>query len=112
MGLVSIRVHIGMTSATRASKKSALLTIDHLSLLVEPALRGVTTSLQDDMVALQATGQVVPCCGNHGVLPLEVLDDDLLLRLENCGVSITGPSTDMPGTEAYATSHTIAHVDR
>lgn len=80
-----------MTSARGASGRSAVLTIDHLSLLVEPTLRGVTTSLQDDMVALQATCQIVPCRGNHGVLPLEVLDDHFLLRLEKDGVSITGP---------------------
>lgn len=99
-----------MTSATRTSRKSAVLTIDHLSLLVEPALRGVTTSLQDDMVALQTTGQVVPRCGNHGILSLEVLDDDLLLGLEKCGVSITRFSTCIPHTGAYATSYTQSRM--
>lgn len=92
MGLVSIQVKSGTKSVTKtAGNQSAELTIDHLSLLVEPALRGVTTTLQDDMVALQATGQVVPCCGDHGVLPLEVLYDQILLCLEKWGVSITEP---------------------
>jgi hypothetical protein len=40
--------------------------------------------LQHDMVALQAAGEVVPGCGDHGVLALQVADDLLVCSLLGC----------------------------
>lgn len=57
------------------------LTIHHLPLLVQPAL-GLVLPLQDDVVALQPAGEIVPRRGDHGVFSLEVLDDMLVGDLE------------------------------
>ena len=58
-----------------------LLTIYQLPLLVQPAFGLVVPSLEDDVVALQPAGDVVPCCCDHGILALEVLDDLVACRL-------------------------------
>lgn len=52
----------------------AQLTIDHLPLLIQPALRRIVSALKHDMVTLQTAGEVVPRCGNKCILALQVLD--------------------------------------
>lgn len=63
-------------------------TIDHVPLLVEPALGRVVASLQHHVVALQPAGEVIPGRSYHGILTLEVLDHNVLLRLQNTGVLV------------------------
>ncbi|EPE09272.1 hypothetical protein F503_07048 [Ophiostoma piceae UAMH 11346] len=53
-------------------------TIDHLPLLVEPALGHVRPALQHHVVALQTARYVVPRRRDHGNLALQVLDDLVL----------------------------------
>lgn len=50
------------------------LTVDHLPLFVQPAFRRVVPTLQNDVVALQSAGEVVPRRGNQGIFSLEILD--------------------------------------
>lgn len=58
-----------------------------MPLLVKPALGRVVASLQHNVVALQPAGEVVPSRRDHGVLALEVLDHNILLRLQNTSAS-------------------------
>ena len=62
-------------SSNRRAKNFSRLTVDHLSLLVEPALRDVISPLENNMVALQAAGQIIPCSSDHGILALKILDN-------------------------------------
>ena len=57
---------------------AAQLTIDHLPLLVQPALGSILAALQNNVIALQSAGKVVPGCCHESVLSLEIFD--LLFR--------------------------------
>jgi len=55
--------------------------MDHLPLLIQPALWSVLPALQYDMITLQPTREIIPGCGNQGILAREVLDQCLIRRL-------------------------------
>ena len=46
------------------------LTVDHLPLLIEPTLWSIVPSLEDNMIALESTREIIPCCCNEGVFTL------------------------------------------
>lgn len=69
---VADKVSLDLVEVERVA--AAQLTIDHLPLLVEPALWRVVPPLQHDVIALETAREVVPGCGHEGILPLEILD--------------------------------------
>lgn len=83
--IYSVREYLAVREAPATQGQALLrLTVHQLPLLIEPAL-GLVFPLQHDMVALQPACEVVPGRGDHRVLPLKVLDDLFVGRLERLG---------------------------
>jgi len=54
---------------------SKFRTVDHLSLLAQPALGHFVSPLQHHVIALDTASKIVPGGGNEGVLALKILND-------------------------------------